>query len=415
VRFAHANCDGNYSAIVSFCDTANDDGGNGGGNGNDDLNVDTWSASNVDSDSATLRGDIVDLNPNHDYTRYFEWGTSSDNLNHTTTVSGTTSDTGSFSKTISGLNDDDTYYFRACADDEDSSDHDCGTTRSFTTDSNNDNNDDDDNNDNDSISSNVITTDATGITTNSAILNGLVINESGSQTVWFEWGTTTSLGNTTSSRVVSGNENFVSTGLYGLSANQVYFFRLVSANGDHGDYKSFITNRIVSSGGTTTVIHHTDTVTHDENIGLGPLFLDVNLVADVKEAGPGDVVNFVASYENLTGYKLQSVKIVVDFDEGITIIKSDAGMRIGENDIQLDIPELAGHGKGEFHIQTQLDRRAAKKFVLVSTITGNHLNPTMANSWVDTVDYSAIKVISSRSTLGAGAFLAGFFPHTLMG
>jgi hypothetical protein len=86
----HAQCWLNAGPQWMNCDYG--DSGNGGSNNNNsnngDLNVSTLSAINVDTDSATLRGEITDLDSDNDYVRFFEWGTSSSNLSHTQTGTG---------------------------------------------------------------------------------------------------------------------------------------------------------------------------------------------------------------------------------------------------------------------------------------------------------------------------------------
>lgn len=407
---AHAACDGSWSQIVQFCNDVPDDGDDDDNGGNNDLNVITDSAINIDTDSATLRGEITDLNSNHDYERWFEWGTSSGNLSHDTSHIGT-NDTGTFSSTISNLNDDTTYYFRACAEDQDSSDNDCGSIHSFTTDSDNGDDDDDNNSDSD-----VITTDATNITSNSATLNGIVINESGSQTIHFEWGPTIYLGHSTSSRTVSGDESAVSTTITGLSANQAYFFRIVSNNGDQGAYKSFYTSRAATTTTTTTTHTNTHTETKPEVICTNSGdFMNVDLVASVQEASVGNTVTFTANYENLSGYTLKSVKITADFPDGITVKSTTAGQIVNTNDVELNLSELAPHAKGTFQIVTEINKDANKQTALVSTIEGGHQDPTLVNAYIKATDYSIVRVIKGSMNLSATSFGAGFFPHSLIG
>ena len=106
--------DGNEDtgSIKNF--TTDEDGG-GSTNANEP-DVTTRSATGVSSTSATLRGEV---DPNGDDTdAWFRWGTSSSNLNRTTSqqdVGDGTNDV-SYSANISGLSANTTYYFRAIAE-----------------------------------------------------------------------------------------------------------------------------------------------------------------------------------------------------------------------------------------------------------------------------------------------------------
>ena len=105
---------------------------NGGGSDNaDQPDVVTRPATGIDSDSATLR---CDVDPNGDDTdAWFRWGTSSSNLNRTTSKQdmGDGTSSVSCSANISGLSADTTYYFRAMAENGEGDDQ--GSILSFRT------------------------------------------------------------------------------------------------------------------------------------------------------------------------------------------------------------------------------------------------------------------------------------------
>ncbi len=139
-------------------------------------NVSTLSATDVDENSADLRGQITSFGATP-VVRYFEWdddSTPSTRLD----VPGTTSSTSLFDQTLSGLEEDTTYYFRACIED-DSGEVDCGSVLSFTTD--------------DDVSSgddhpDVTTRSATDITDDSAELRGdYMTNDFGDVDIAFIW------------------------------------------------------------------------------------------------------------------------------------------------------------------------------------------------------------------------------------
>ena len=96
---------------------------------------------------------------------------------------------------------------------------------------------------------------ASGITCNSVTLNGSVnINPSGTATeVWFEWGTTQSLGNSTTHQTMTTSGNFSQT-LTTLSPNTTYYYRAVANNASSGTVQGSIISftTIASCGGGTT-------------------------------------------------------------------------------------------------------------------------------------------------------------------
>lgn len=96
------------------------------------------------------------------------------------------------------------------------------------------------------------TTSATNITQTSATLRGTVNPSNNSTSAWFEWGTTSSLGNTLSSiNAGNGSSNVdVAITLSGLSENTVYYYRAVAQNSygiAYGSIMNFVT--LGGSGG----------------------------------------------------------------------------------------------------------------------------------------------------------------------
>ena len=82
------------------------------------------------------------------------------------------------------------------------------------------------------------------INCNSATISGYIgLNGNTSASVWFEWGLTQSLGNSTSHQSFSSDSNF-SQLISGLAQNTTYYYRAVASEGSEittGDIKSFKT------------------------------------------------------------------------------------------------------------------------------------------------------------------------------
>lgn len=144
------------------------------------LEVTTNKASSIDEESARLNGE-VEYNGEDEARVYFEWGESRTDLDERTS-SRTLDDgrgTDSFSSTIDDLDEDETYYFRAVAIDEDG-DRDYGNIRSFETDDDSRSNDDE---------PDVETGDAEDVTDDSAEIHGeLDMNDYRNGVAFFVWG-----------------------------------------------------------------------------------------------------------------------------------------------------------------------------------------------------------------------------------
>ena len=88
-----------------------------------------------------------------------------------------------------------------------------------------------------------ITTTCNGGTTTSTINGRVLLNGSSTASVWFEWGPTTGLGNTTSRQTFSVDSNF-SQPISGLRENTTYYYRALGSNdsgNETGDILSFTT------------------------------------------------------------------------------------------------------------------------------------------------------------------------------
>jgi len=398
-------------SVKSFTTDSEDNDDND--NDNNDLEVDTLSATNVDEDSATLRGDIIETGGD-DVERYFEYGEDNDDLDETTYLSGETDDEGTFSKSISGLDEDTTYYFRACIESQDSNDDDCGSVRSFRTDDDNNNNDYD--NDGDLISN---TTFATGITGSSAVLNGVSINETNASSVsYFEYGTSSgNLGLGTSSNTVSAGQTlYNSKTVTGLLANTTYYYRIVT--GDvKGQIKSFRTG---SNTGTVVITNTTSTTTNtntatttkvDNGGGEGIIYLALDITPDFENVYEGDTINFDVDYRNLYNGDLEDVIIHVRFPEEIEFRKATQGFYSDlDRTLTVDLGDLEDDEEGTILIQTDVLGRLNNQDIAVTTAEGTYDHPTIENAQGSSLAHALNTILEDRATLGAFALGAGIFP-----
>jgi len=149
---------------------------------NQNINIDTLSADDVDENSALLRGEVVSEQDGN-VVGWFEWDTNENDVQNgngsTLTVSGTHDEGDIFDRTLSGLNDDTTYYYRACGEDQSGNDN-CSTVEDFDTQSENNNNFD---------NPDATTEDEEDVDEDSAELNGEIdMNDANDGYVFFVYG-----------------------------------------------------------------------------------------------------------------------------------------------------------------------------------------------------------------------------------
>jgi len=195
--------------------------------------VTTRDATNINMEDAVLNGRV---DGNGISTRaWFEYGTSASNLNRTTSSNSYGSSSINYETRIYNLDEDTTYYFRAVAENS------RGTVRGsilhFRTDEDNDDDNDE--------GPEVTTRDATNVSSYNAVLNGRVDGNGLSTRAWFEYGTSTSLGySTTRTSYGSGTTNY-NRSISGLLPNTTYYFRAMAENSegtDRGSILSFYTS-----------------------------------------------------------------------------------------------------------------------------------------------------------------------------
>ncbi len=171
----------------------------------------TLDAINVSYNGATIRGEITCVGTNNP-DRYFEWGTTTDYGNTTSTGIG---GVGVFSANLTNLVVEQTYYFRACG--ANTSGVHCGTQKSFTA---------------YYTKPVVTTTSTTDITYNSATSGGIVTDDGGTPVTargvcWSSFGTPTIADECTTNG--TGIGSFVSY-MTDLEPGVTYFVRAYATN-----------------------------------------------------------------------------------------------------------------------------------------------------------------------------------------
>jgi hypothetical protein len=184
--------------------------------------VTTLATTNISSSGGTMNGSV---NPNGlSTTVWFQWGTTSALGQNTgsATTSGTTAST--WNSVLSGRAQNTTIYYRIAA--QNSAGTNYGSTLSFTT---------------TSIAQppTVTTLAATNISSSGGTMNGSVNPNGLSTTVWFQWGTTSALGQNTGSATTSGTTTASwNSVLSGRAQNITFYYRIAAQNSAGTSYGS---------------------------------------------------------------------------------------------------------------------------------------------------------------------------------
>ena len=242
---------------------------------------------------ATLNGTV---NPNGwPTTAWFQWGATT-NYGNLTAVTALGSGTTALplSAPLAGLTPGVTYHFRIAATNDYGLVY--GSDQSFTT----------------LVPPQVSTLPATGVSTNSATLNGTVNPNGWPTTAWFQWGTTTNYGNLTSVTALGSGTTALplSAPLAGLTPGVTYHFRIAATNDYglvYGSDQSFTTQAQWGDAGWTlnggaTMTGNTITLTVGAGNTSRSAFLNnkqdvtafhiVFFYQDVSGAGSADGVTF---------------------------------------------------------------------------------------------------------------------------
>jgi len=392
-----------YGGIQSFYTTG--DYYNPPGN-NQQPFVSTSNATNVSNYSATLN---CYVNPYNTYgtTRWFEWGTTQSLGNRTVTLShGSTA--GNASETVTGLSNNTTYYFRCVAQNQYGINY--GTILSLYTGSGGNYG---------GNAPSAITNIATSVSTNSARLNGLGINLGGIYSDgWFEWGTTQSLGNTTS-HISLGNvssNTFYAT-ISSLSPNTTYHFRAVVQNTNgtsRGDILNFRTDSAYVPPVVTPQTPTTPVVTKDATIVKSVSNLDTpNGTSQEVAARRGEKVRYTIEVRNTGTATIKEATIKDRIPYSVEFANAEGIARL--DGTQREVVWFLGD-----FLPGQVRTVTLDVIVTNDAYTGSvienvaRLEGTNFSRTSNTANIRVTDVIGS--TAGATAlFGAGFLPNTFVG
>ncbi len=195
------------------------------------VSLTTGTATGISTTGATLNAYVNSLGGLRSIQVYFNFGKTMGFGN--VTAAQTVTSPGAVSYQVMGLTPGTTYYFQSVAQTPENLKV-YGPTEIFSTISNS--------------SLSVATYPVTSVTSSSAILNGYLqdIGNTSSAQVWFEYGTTADLGNTTNMQMLNNSGSFSSV-VTGLAQGRTYYYRAVALNPTgggrsvNGSISSFVT------------------------------------------------------------------------------------------------------------------------------------------------------------------------------
>lgn len=346
--------------------------------------VSTFSATGIDRESARLRGEA---NPRGESTRvWFEWGRSSSNLNRETSDQsiGGGNSTIEFSSSISGLDFDTTYYYRAIARNS------FGTVRGEIKIL-------------DTLGGiridrpTVRVLATTGITTSLANIRGEVDPNESRTDAWFEWGTNpNNLANRTGIVSVGSGSGFtnVSSFLSGLSPNTTYYYRTAAKNNAGTSFsaiENFRTNVIFTPSvpSAPAVITQVVRVVQGEATAPAEQAIKFTLEADKSEVSKKKIVYFV-NYGNLTNGTLRDGVVELNLPDKLEFVDSDRQVNeVRDKTLVFKLGAIRSGDRGRIEVKTEgADLKGGDQVTVAASLS--YLNGNNIKYVVSATDITAI-------------------------
>lgn len=368
---------------------------------NDNLDITTNNATNINPTSAQLNGHIDTDNSNT--TRWFRYGTTSSSMNMTTGATNHGSGSRSFSDTAYNLYPNTTYYYQAVASDSNGTHYDANI-KSFYTNAPIVRND----------STSAVTTVATNISTSTAQLNGLLMNTSGLGTsTYFEYGTTVNMTSVTTAKLMTAGtsvpfSDFVS----GLAPNTIYFFRANATNANgrvYGDIKIFKT--LANTTNPTVITRTVTTRTGVES----PVMLKIENRYQVFRIG--DIIDYTVTYKNIGNDTLRNPLLQVILPAHVQYTNSSRGTYAVEtNTLSVPLQDLQKDEGGVVYVQGVVISLPENNAEIVSTALLAYTNSIGAqeDAMAYVLNRGAYDIANNNLSANA-LFASGFLPGDLCG
>lgn len=252
---------------------------------------------------------------------------------------------GPFCVEVNNLSPYTDYQYRACTDEGD-----CGNVRYFRT--NSDGN-------YPGYNLNVNTLPPSYVNTNSAILNGKYQGSGNDATqVWFEWGSTQSLGNQKRVYTKQAVGGVFSDPFTQLRACTNYYYRAVAQNDSgtvYGNIYSFRTDCIVDiddDGPQIVVVEDVEETNIDlDSLGLGLSLIRLEIDDEQEAVFRGQSTQYEVNWENISTLDLDNIDVKVTIPRDIEVVSFSRGrFDTNENTILFTIDELDEGEEGSMTI-----------------------------------------------------------------
>ncbi len=262
------------------------------------------------------------------------------------------------------------------------------------------------------VNKNVVTTIATNITTSGAQLNGYITNSSYyNSNTYFEYGTTTDLGQRTNSKTTVGNSS-MNDFITGLNSNTIYYFRAVSESSNGTSRGSIEVFRTLGAGVVTPIVIQGTTVVGTSS----PIMLSITNKYEL--IGTGDTMDYTVTYKNIGKSKLTKPMIQVVLPSNITLVNASRGTySVDTHTLSALIEDLDKGQEGVIYIQAKVDSVPANSAQIVTTaiLVYTNSNGAQENAMAYAFNVPKQMVVDANSNLGASAFFAGIFSIGLIG
>lgn len=379
------------------------------GNNNDDLQVNTLSPDDVDENSAVLVGEI-DTGDNVDV--WFELSDDEDEVDNGDAdeynVSNDQDEGDEFEKTVSGLDEDTKYYYRACGEDQDGNE-DCGTIKSFTTDDGNTTPT------NTASKPSVSTLPATSITTVSAQCNGVFASNGANTSVYFKYGTNPSGLQFSTQQIQQGiSSGAFSMPIAGLLPSTLYYCQAYAQNSKgtvYGDAIPFRTATISVINPPTTVVVNSS--------GGGSRFARIIIENGVDVLSRGQQVVYHVEYENISRTDLEDSVVNVEFPKEVIPLATTRGtISKSGNSVTVKEGTLSTKATEEFFVTAEVRGGSALPGQLLTasaTIAYDYEPGSDKTAIEEAIAFDADTFADNGNFLAGLALFGGFFPGSLAG
>ncbi|OGI68132.1 hypothetical protein A2738_03040 [Candidatus Nomurabacteria bacterium RIFCSPHIGHO2_01_FULL_42_15] len=361
---------------------------------NEEPEVITRSATNVSSTSATLRG-RVDGNGSS-ARAWFEYGTNT-SLGYTTSENSYGSDSSEFSRSVSGLIPNTTYYFRAVAE-----------------------------NSEDTIFGNMLSFNTTGNVVNPVNNQPTVViyadqtNIAYSSATTVRWNTT----NATTCFASGGSLGWagakeVSQGSFytgSLTGSRTYTIACSNSVGSSTDSVTVNVRGQVLGASTTVRPAPAPTSLVLVNSSLGQ---PVSSMIDNTRPRPGDEINYTIGYQNIGTASITSVILQVVLPQEVTYVYASGSLpSVYGNTLIFNLGTLGGNAQGTVTVRVRVRDNAIPGTYLNFPATLSYINPAGAPQSVTTNASAQVwndPIVNQDGNLGASAFGSGFLPTDIFG